>query len=602
MIDFNAAAMNSTVTRKLAAILSADMVGYSRLMGVDEEGTLAALQEHLAEIIDPAIAQHHGRTFKTTGDGVLVEFASVVDAVRCALAVQAQVNERNAGVPEDRRIIFRIGVNLGDVMVAGGDIYGDGVNVAARVQGLADPGSILITGPVYDQVRGKIDAPFEDLGEKSAKNIAQPVRVWRVGARSAAAAVSPPAAAMPSAAPEAALTLPDKPSIVVLPFENMSGDPEQTYFSDGMTEDIITDLFKISGLFVIARNTAFAYRGKGIDVRQVARELGVRHVLEGSVRKAGNRVRITAQLVDGADGGHVWAERFDRELTDIFAVQDEVTQQIVAALSLKLTRDEQQRLAHKGTENVEAYDFYLRGRDHYMRIRRLENLEARRLFERAIELDPNFAEAVAGVAITHNAEAINGWSEDRDRSLGLAYEFAQRAAAMDDNSPEAHTALALVLLWRRQNDAAAVEAEKAIALAPNDAAGYFALARIKLFSGHPAECLELVAKAMRLDPHHSDLAYYVIGQAHYALGQYEEAIAAQKKRLARRPKSDASQIMLAASYGQLGRKEEARAAWDEALRIGPRSNVEFLNKTLPFKNPADGEKLVEGLRKAGLID
>jgi adenylate cyclase len=587
--------MNATVTRKLAAIFAADMVGFSRLMCVDEEGTLAALQAHLGQIIEPAIAEHRGRIFKTTGDGVLAEFASVVDAVRCALVVQAQVNERNADEPEDRRIAFRIGVNLGDVMVAGDDIYGDGVNVAARLQQLAETGGILISGTVYDQVRDKLDAAFVDLGEKTVKNIARPVRVWRVAAPSA----EKPAAA---GAIPVALALPDKPSIVVLPFENMSGDPEQAYFSDGMTEDIITDLSKISGLFVIARNSAFAYRGKAIDVRRVAKELGVRHVLEGSVRKAGNRVRITAQLIDGLDGGHLWAERFDRELTDIFAVQDEVTQHIVKALSLKLTRDERQRLARKGTENMEAYDWFLKGRDLWWRMNRATNAEAKPMFERAVALDDGFAAAYAGLAQCHNIEYINGWSASPEASHRLARDLVMKAVSLDASNALAQTVLGSVLLWAKEHDQAIAAATRAIELEPNYAYGCAMLGHILDYVGRSAESLELLDKAMRLDPLYPDLYLHFAGLAYFALGRYDEAVSVLQQRIKRNPGTDISRVLLAACYGHMGKAEAARDEWSQALKLNPAFSLERRKRILPYKNPEDYERIPEGLRKAGLID
>ena len=372
--------------RRLAAILAADVVGYSRLMGADEAGTLARLRAHRKELIEPSIAACGGRTIKLMGDGALVEFASVVDAVQCAVDIQAGMAGRNAEVPEVRRIAFRIGINFGDVIIEDDDLYGDGVNIAARLEGLAAPGGICISGKVHDEILGKLELGFEDQGEQPVKNIARPVRVYRVVAGSAAAADGRQASL-----PSAPLSLPDKPSIVVLALQNMSADPEQDYFADGIAEDIITDLSKVSGLLVIARNSAFAYKGRAADLRQVCRELGVRHALEGSVRKAGNRVRITTQLIDGTTGGHVWAERYDRELTDIFDVQDEVTREIVAALKVRLTPDERRRVASRGTDDIEAYDWYLRGRELVIRHTRDQVAEGRPLLERAIALDPGFA-------------------------------------------------------------------------------------------------------------------------------------------------------------------------------------------------------------------
>ena len=377
-------------TRRLAAILAADVVGYSCLMGIDKSGTLGALKAHLGELVEPSIAAHHGRIVKTTGDGVLAEFASVVDAVQCSVEVQTAMATRKAGLAEDRRIEFRIGINLGDVIVEGEDIYGDGVNVAARLEGLAEPGGICISRAARDQVRDKLSLDLKDLGEQAVKNIARPVRAFNVR-------LEAPVPASLEEAPK----LPDKPSIAVLPFDNMSGDPEQEYFSDGIAEDIITDLSKVSGLFVIARNSSFAYKGKSPNVRDVCRELGVRTVLEGSVRKAGNRVRINAQLIDGQDGGHLWAEHFDRDLDDIFAVQDEVTHEIVAALKVQLKPDERTRIGRGGTGNMEAHDLCLKARERAQQFTANADAEARTMLERAVALDLDFTVAHAELALVH---------------------------------------------------------------------------------------------------------------------------------------------------------------------------------------------------------
>lgn len=416
------------VKRRLAAILSADVVGYSKLMGVDEEGTLKALRLARREFVDPAIAGNSGRIFKTTGDGLLAEFASAVDAVRAAITMQRALAGRASGA----EITFRIGVNLGEVIIEGDDVFGDGVNVAARLQEMAEPGAVFMSSIVHDQVAGKLDQPFADLGERMAKNIARPIRVfaWRLqGTRTEA----------PSSGARQAAPAVEKNSIVVLPFDNMSGDPEQAYFSDGITEDIITDLSRVSGLMVIARNSSFSYKGKSIDLHQVTRELGVRYALEGSVRKAGNRVRVNAQLIDGTTGGHLWAERFDRDLHDIFAVQDEVTQHIVGALKVKLTREEGARIMHRGTENLEAYEIYLRARAISWRVTKKNLPEARRLLERALDLDPNFAAAIAGLAMSHSLAALNQWSDSPEKSQETARALAERAVAADPLEPEAHS-------------------------------------------------------------------------------------------------------------------------------------------------------------------
>ena len=568
-------------------------------MGANETGTHAALIGHRSDAIEPKIAAHDGRIVKTTGDGILAEFGSVVAAVQCAVDIQRLMAQRNSGVAAERRIEFRIGINVGDVIVEDDDIYGDGVNVAARLEGLAKPGGICISRGARDQIRDKLDLALEDLGEQEVKNIARPVRVFRVdlGHEEAPAHVEP-AAAERAAAPS--LSLPDRPSVAVLPFDNMSGDPEQEYFVDGMTEDIITDLSKISGLFVIARNSVFAYKGKPTDIQEVSRKLGVRFVLEGSVRKAGDRVRINAQLVDGATGGHLWAERYDRKLEDIFAVQDEVAQHIIEALRVRLTQDERTRLERKGTDNLEAYDLYLRGRDLFRRFAREDNAQARAMYERATALDPNFAAAWAGVAATHGLDAINQWSDAPQASSELSISLAHKSAALDDAEPKAHHLLAMSHLWGRDFDQALVEAERAIALDPNSSEGYLAQGQVLDYAGRHAEVIEQFDRAIRLDPEDPDMVLHLTAHAHFMLGRYEEAVALLRRRIARNPATDASRVLLAAAYGHLGSLDDARTAWREALRVNPDYSFEHRRKILPYKDPAQFERIVEGLAKAGL--
>ena len=583
-------------TRRLAAILAADVVGYSRLMAADEAGTLAALKAHRKELIDPKTAEHSGRIVKLMGDGALVEFASVVDAVECAVAIQRGMGERNAGIPEDRRIVFRIGINLGDIIIDGDDIYGDGVNVAARLEGLAEPGGICISSSAREQVIDKVPVRFADLGEQSMKNIERPIRIYYVVLEGT------PATAEPAAATAASPELPDKPSIAVLPFVNMSGDPEQEYFADGISEDIITALSKISQLFVIARNSSFTFKGKTVRIQEVSKNLGVRYVLEGSVRKAGNRVRITSQLVDGVTGGHLWAERFDRDLTDIFAVQDEVTQEIVSALALNLTEGEQQRLASEHTDNLEAYDCFLRGRERWWRHTKEPNVQAQGMLQRAVELDPNFAPAYAFLALAHMHDYVNQWSASPSRSLERAHELAQRAVALDDSYPRAHWALGAIYLWMRRHDEAISEIERAISLDPNFADGHIVLGFILHYAGRSEEALECFDRGMAFDPYHPDIYLHFQAQAHFQLGRYENAIGILKRRLIRNPDTDISRVLLAASYGHLGRIDEARAEWQEVFRVNPDYSLEHRRKVLPYKNPADFEPLVDGLRKTGLVE
>jgi adenylate cyclase len=576
--------------RRLAAIFAADVAGYSRLMGADEEGTLERLRAHRRELIDPKIAEHQGRIVKTTGDGVLVEFASPVKAVRCAVEVQHGMVDRNADVPREQRIEFRIGINLGDVVVEDGDIYGDGVNVAARLENIAEPGAVYISRAVRDFVNDQTEVALEDLGEKPLKNIAKPVRVFRIAAPDGAMAAPP--AGSPA--------VPHKPSIAVLPFANMSGDAEQEYFSDGMTEDLITDLSKISALFVIARNSSFAYKGRSVKVQEIGRDLGVRFVLEGSIRKAGNRVRITAQLIDAGHGGHLWAERFDRDLTDIFATQDEVVEKIVRALAVTLTQGEERRLRRRGTSNVEAYETWLRARESLSRSTREGVAQARAMHLRAIELDPNFAAPHAGLSLAGIADYVSDWAADPAQALDEAERWARRALELDDQEPVSHMALGNVLLWRRNHAGALAECRRMIELDPNFAQGHAATGLALMYAGRAAEALEPFAIAKRLDPHHPSIVLHFVAQTHFSLGNYEAAVERLLERIARTPGTDSSRMMLASCYGHLGRADDARAAWAELLRVNPDFSLTQRERVLPYKNAADFQRIVEGLAKAGL--
>jgi len=581
------------VERRLAAILAADVAGYSRLMGADEEGTLRALTAHRSKLIDPKIAQHRGRIVKTTGDGALVEFASVVDAVRCAIEIQRGIVERNANVSPDKRVEFRIGINVGDIIIQGSDIFGDGVNVAARLEALAEPSGICVSRTVHDQIGNRLDITFVDLGEQALKNIAQAVRAFRV--ELARTPASSPLPAQPGNQP-----LPDRPSIAVLAFNNMSGDPEQEYFSDGITEDIITDLSKLSELHVIARNSTFIYKGKPVDVKRVGRELGVRYVLEGSVRKAGNRVRVTSQLIDAASGAHIWADRFDRDLTDIFAVQDELTQEIISALKVKLTPEQKGRLTRKSTIDVEAYNLFLRGREQALILTKSNNIEARSLLGRALAISPDFVAACAYVALTRLNDYINGWGEAPERSLEIALEIAERAIAMDDEDPYAHFILAEALLWGREHDRAFAEVQRCLALAPSSAEGHLAKANIQYYRGDAAGSVDTLNAYMRLDPFFREVTLYFLAQAQEALGQFDAAVATLTQRLERNPNSPTSYALLAACYGHLGRIAESRAAWVELMKIAPDFSMERRRRVLPFRNPDMFERRLEGLRKAGI--
>ena len=580
------------VNRKLAAILAADVVGYSRLMGADEAGTLAALKRHRDAVFDPAVAAHNGRIVKLIGDGVIAEFGSVVDAVSCALSVQrssATIPDQGASQPT---IVLRIGINLGDVIIEGDDIYGDGVNVAARLEPLAEPGGICVSSIVNESVGNRIDVRFQDGGEISVKNIDRPIRVWKWHPSATTSAISR-SVAKPEPNVAAA-------SIAVLPFINMSGDPEQEYFSDGISEDIITDLSKIGGLTVIARNSSFTYKGRSVDLRTVGRDLGVRSVLEGSIRRAGNRVRITAQLIDAATSTHLWADRYDRDLTDIFEVQDEVVEKIVGALAVTLTQGEQQRLRRHDTSNVEAYECWLRARALFTRGTRESIVEARAMYRRAIEFDHNFAAPHAGLAFAAIADHTSGWALDSAQALLEAERWARRALELNDQEPVSHMALGNVLLWRRDHKGALAEFARMIALDPNFAQGHTATGLALMYAGEPARALEPFAIAMRLDPHYPDIVLHFLAQANFSLGKYEIAAQQLLDRIARNPSTDASRMLLASCYGHLERAEDALTVWAELLKVNPDFSLMQRARVLPYKNPDDFQRILEGLAKAGL--
>jgi adenylate cyclase len=581
------------VNRRLAAILAADVVGYSRLMGADEAGTLAALKRHREVVFDPAVAAHNGRIVKLIGDGVIAEFGSVVDAVSCALSVQRSSARTLDQSASQLAIVLRIGINLGDVIIEGDDIYGDGVNIAARLEPLAEPGGICVSSIVNESVGNRIDVRFQDGGEINVKNIDRPIRIWKWHP----GATGPTTAPSNAAKSEASLAA---VSIAVLPFINMSGDPEQEYFSDGVSEDIITDLSKIAGLTVIARNSSFTYKGRSVDVRTIGHDLGVRSVLEGSIRRAGNRVRITAQLNDAATGAHLWADRYDRDLTDIFEVQDEVVERIVGALAVTLTRGEQQRLRRHGTSNVEAYEFWLRARALLTRGTRESIVQARAMHRRAIELDVNFAAPHAGLALAAIADYASGWALDSAQALIEAEQWARRALELNDQEPVSHMALGSALLWRREHEGALAEFDRMIALDPNFAQGHMARGLALMYVGEPARALEPFAKAMRLDPHFPDIMLHFLAQANFSLGKYEIAAQQLLDRIARNPGTDASRMLLASCYGHLGRAEDARAIWAELLKVNPDFSLMQRARVLPYKKPDDFQRIQEGLAKAGL--
>jgi len=622
--------------RKLTAILSADVEGYSRLMGEDEEATVRTLTAY-REVFTTLIQQHNGRVIDSPGDNLLVEFASVVDAVQCAVAVQKEINTRNNQLPENRRMQFRIGINLGDVIQEEERIYGDGVNIAARLEALADPGGICISKTAFDHIETKLPLGYEYLGEKTVKNITKPVGAYRVlmERRVIVAEQKEEAKGIPFWRSKAVLTvgiavllvivgvavwnfylrpapaevasmekmsyaLPDKPSIAVLPLTNMSGDPEQEYFSDGLTEEIITALSKVHNMFVIARNSTFTYKGKSVRISQVAEELGVQYVLEGSVRKAGDQVRITAQLIDALTGHHLWAERYDRDLKDIFTLQDEITKEIITALQVKLTMGEDARLLGKGTDNLEVYLKCLRARELIARSTIEGNVLARQLSEEAIALDPEYPEAYRMLGVTHFVDVLHGVSKSPEESLALASKLTRKAIDLDESNGVAHAKLGFILVMMRQYDKAIEEGKRALELEPNSAYVLHTYGAILYFAARNEEAIPLFAKAIRLNPKPPNMYRHHYGAALRKAERYEEAIAQVKKAIEREPNDILSYSVLASSYSMAGREEEARAAAAEILRINPNFSLENYIKRSPHKDQTVNERYVDAMRKAGL--
>jgi adenylate cyclase len=620
--------------RKLIAILSADVKGYSRLMGEDEEATVRTITVY-REVIGSIVQKHRGRVVDSPGDNILVEFASVVDAVRGAVEIQEELKVRNAELPEDRKMEFRIGINLGDVIHEQERIYGDGVNVAARVESLADAGGICISGSGFEQIKNKLKLGYEYLGEHSVKNISEPVRIYKVlmepeaigkvigeerveprkWQRVALAVVtvlllivgglliwrvaSPPLEV--ASVEKMAFPLPDRPSIAVLPFDNLSEDPKQEYFSDGLTDQIISGLSKVPNLFVIARHSTFTYKGKPVKVQRVAEDLGVKYVLEGSVQRTADRIRITVQLIDAIRGHHLWSERYDRDLQDIFAIQDDITMEIMKAMRVKLTRGEQARLWGKHeTTNLAAYEKYLEGRAYLLRFTEEDNAQGRQLLEEAIALDTGFAGAYAFLGWSHFFDARFGWSKSRAESAKMAFESAQKALEMDDTLDYARTLLSAVYLVKRQHEKAVAEAERAIALNPNGALVYNTLAGVVGCSGRWEESIIYGKKSIRHDPFPPLTSFHWLGRAYFMTGQYNDAILTFKKLLDVNPNYLPAHAFLAASYSSLGREAEATAAVKEVLRVNPEFSLESYAKILPYKYEADIERYIAALRKAGL--
>ena len=578
-------------TRRLAAILAADVAGYSRLIGADETGTLQAFKLIRAQLFEPMVARHNGRLVKTTGDGFLVEFRSVVDALRCAVDVQASMPERNAAISSDRRIEFRMGINVGDIVVEDGDIFGDGVNVAARLEGLAEPGGICVSSRVQEDAAGKLDLSFADIGEQELKNIARPVRVYRVATERDAEAATEPVP----------LPLPDKPSVAVLPFVNKSGDPEQEFFADGIAEDIITALSRYPSLFVIARNSCFTYKSRAVDIRQVGRELGVRYVLEGSLRKAGNRIRVTAQLVEANTGKHVWAERYDRDLADIFVLQDDITEAVTIAVAPAIAHAEQQRTVRKPPGSLDAWAAYQRGLWHWSKFSADDNALAQKFFQQAIDLDPTFGGGYRGLAMAQAVAAGGFQTRNLAETLISAEALARRAVALDGADAEAHSTLAATLCSRGDYEGALAEAERALAISPNLAGAHATLGATRIFSGRPKEGLAALETSIRLDPHDpllpSRLNRLALGR--YFSGQYEAAVEAAKRAIRLNPDYPMPHRWLAAALGQIGRTEEAKEALGKAIAIAPASFDMHVRSRVPWMRPEDHDHMLEGLRKAG---
>jgi TolB-like protein/class 3 adenylate cyclase/Flp pilus assembly protein TadD len=585
------------IERRLAAILAADIAGYSRLMEADEEDTLARLKAHRRELIDPKISEHRGRIVKTTGDGILIEFPSVVEAVSCALAVQQGMVERNARTPGENRITFRIGVNLGDIIVEDGDIHGDGVNIAARLEGLAEPGGICISEDAFRQVRGKVDAEFDDIGEQQLKNIARPVRVYRVGARPS----RPHAGGTPTVHPP--LSLPDKPSLAVLPFQNLSGDPEQEYFADGVVEEITTAISRLPWLFVIARNSSFTYKGRAVDVKQVARELGVRYVLEGSVRKAGNRVRITRQLIDTATSAHIWADRFDGALDDIFELQDQVASNVAGAIEPKLRQSEIDRASRKPTANLTAYDLYLRALAQSYRYTDEGLARAVVLARQALAIDPSYASAAAMVGWCRTLQRGQGWGALSDDDIGEACRLARQAleAERDDAETICQSAWTL-FFFAGEGEMAAAALDRALALNPNAAHAWTHRGGIHALRNEPEAAIEAIDRARRLSPFDPLAFFYAfnIAVAHLAARRFDQANEWVDRALHEQPRLAIAMRVKVVANAHLGRLDEACAELSRLLAIDPKLTIAGFRQSAHFAAPEVLRLLVTGLRLAGL--
>jgi adenylate cyclase len=580
--------------RRLVAILAADVVGYGRLMEQDEAGTLAALKQRRKDILQPLVAQHRGRVVKVMGDGVLVEFVSAVDAVECAINLQRKMAKAGAADPEHRKIVLRVGVNLGDVIIEGGDLYGDGVNLAARLQALAGPGEVWVAGSVHDQVEKKIGVGFEDLGVQQVKNIERPIQVFRVATSGAAAL--PPGLLLPPAS---------KPSIAVLPFTNLSGDPAQDYIGDGITENIITNLARFHDLFVIASNSCFAYKGKAVKIQEVSRELGVLYILEGSAQKAGDRVRISAQLIEGATGRHLWADRYDQRMDDVFALQEEVAEKIVGALATayggRLRKAWQNRGAAAGARNLQALDFFLRGMEFLNRFNREDNKRAQDAFRKAFELDPNYGKPIAKLAMSHMVDVFWGWTEDAAASWERAWKLINIALEREGDEPWCHWALSVYCMNKLgQHERALLELKRALELNPGDPDVMTDYAWTLNYMARTQEAIEWALKAMRLNPNYPEWYVMQLGPIYYDARRYQDAIATIEGL--RNFETIWTDLYLAASHALLGHDTEARQALHGVLKFDPEATIErwITPENVPYKDPSYHEHLREGLRRAGL--
>jgi TolB-like protein/class 3 adenylate cyclase len=588
------------VERRLAAILAADVAGYSRLMGANEEGTLAQLKTIRKALVDPTIATHRGRIVKTTGDGMLVEFASAVDAARCAVEVQRGMVVHSADVAQDLRIEFRIGIHVGDIIIDDNDIFGDGVNIAARLEGIAEPGGVCISDDAQRQIRGKIDIAFEDMGSQTLKNIIEPMRAWRMQVGSASASALPKDVFAGSGQP---LALPDKPSIAVLPFQNMSGDPEQEYFADGMVEDVTTGLSRIKWLFVIARNSSFAYKGKAIDIKRVGRELGVRYVLEGSVRKSGNRVRITGQLIEVATNSHLWADRFDGDLEDVFDLQDRVTSSVIGAISPKLEKAEIELARQKPTQSLGAYDLYLRGLSSFYEFTREGHRDALPFFQKAVEIDPQFALAYAAMAGWYITGKAFAWTESSEQEVIEAEKLARRSLKLTNDDPRvlAHAGQALTYVVGKVEEGASV-LDRAVNLDPNLAIARLWSGGAKNFQGNFDGAIEQFQYALRLSPldPRAFLAYGGLASAHFLAGRYDQALDWATAGIRQWPHFIALHRLAMACYAMLGQISEAQEACKRVLGMNPNQRISGITALNLYRRAEDVERIVRAWRIAGM--